>query len=272
MRRSWTDEDLRAAVACSKSHKATLEQLGLSPRGNNHYEIKARIRALGLDVSHFRQSSGATYPWTEEQLRVAVIDAASLVQILERLGVEINVRYLAKVARHARTIGLRITGRRWRTRQWSDAQLREAVATSRSVRSTIGKLGLVPAGGNYDQVQRRIRELALDTAHFTGTGWRRGLKFPNEPRVPLEEVLVAGRWTSSQKLKQRLIRLGLKPAACELCGWAERSPDGRLPIELDHINGDHDDNRIENLRILCPNCHSLQPTHRGSNHRSRRLR
>jgi hypothetical protein len=271
MRRSWTDEDLRGAVACSKNYKGTLERLGLSPRGNNHYEIKSRIRVLGLDVSHFRQSQQPSYPWTEEQLRIAIVGAASQVQVLERLGVAVEVRYLAKLARHVRWLGLHISnvGRKCK---WTDAELREAIATSRSVRSTIGKLGLVPAGGNYDQVRRRIRELALDTAHFTGTGWRRGLKFPDEPRVPLEQLLVAGRWTSSQKLKQRLIRLGLKPAACELCGWAQRSPDGRLPIELDHINGDHDDNRIENLRILCPNCHSLQPTHRGSNHRSRRLR
>jgi len=42
-----------------------------------------------------------------------------------------------------------------------------------------------------------------------------------------------------------------------------KTPDGYLPLELDHINGDHHDNRLENLRILCPNCHSLKPTHRG---------
>ncbi|MGB4076287.1 MAG: HNH endonuclease [Minisyncoccia bacterium] len=38
-----------------------------------------------------------------------------------------------------------------------------------------------------------------------------------------------------------------------------------MPVELDHVNGDRHDNRIENLRILCPNCHSLKPTHRGRN-------
>ncbi|KKQ13143.1 MAG: hypothetical protein US27_C0015G0001, partial [Candidatus Moranbacteria bacterium GW2011_GWF1_36_78] len=49
------------------------------------------------------------------------------------------------------------------------------------------------------------------------------------------------------------------------CGWHKVSKDGRLPLELDHINGDSKDNRIKNLRVLCPNCHSLKPTHRGRN-------
>lgn len=56
---------------------------------------------------------------------------------------------------------------------------------------------------------------------------------------------------------------------CELCDWAEMAEDGRIPVELDHINGDRYDNRIKNLRILCPNCHSLQSTHRGKNQKRR---
>jgi hypothetical protein len=151
-------------------------------------------------------------------------------------------------------------------RRWTDDQLRAAVANARGMRSAIAALGLIPAGGNYVQVERKIRELEIDTSHFRGHGWSRGLSLP--PR-PLDSVLVAGRWTQSQRLKKRLIRAGLKTAACEMCGWAQRSADGRLPIELDHINGDKFDNRLENLRILCPNCHSLQPTHRGSNQKRR---
>lgn len=58
---------------------------------------------------------------------------------------------------------------------------------------------------------------------------------------------------------------GLKQPRCELCGWETLAPDGRLPLELDHVNGVRTDHRLENLRILCPNCHSLQPTHRGLN-------
>ena len=130
-------------------------------------------------------------------------------------------------------------------------------------------LKLVPAGGNYAQINDRISELSLDTTHFTGKGWNIGLQFNPKPREPLESILVKGRRFQSNSLKKRLFVAGLKERRCELCGWCEVSVDGRIPVELDHINGDHTDNRIENLRILCPNCHSLQSTHRGLNKKVR---
>lgn len=152
-----------------------------------------------------------------------------------------------------------------RKRSWSDQELIDAVENSYSIRSVIIKLRLIPAGGNYDQVNERIKQLGLNTSHFTGMGWNVGLKFVPNPMLPLDQVLVIGRRCQSHSLKKRLFIAGLKDRKCELCGWAEKSIDGRIPVELDHINGDHSDNRIENLRILCPNCHSLQPTHRGRN-------
>lgn len=150
-------------------------------------------------------------------------------------------------------------------RSWNDEQLIKAVKENFSYRAVIKALNLIPAGGNYTQVQIRARTLGLSTAHFTGPRWNKGKTYHTSTRPLLETLLVEGGGAQSYKLKKRLYESGLKQPKCELCGWAEVSIDGRIPLELDHINGIHSDNRIENLRILCPNCHSLQPTHRGKN-------
>lgn len=152
-----------------------------------------------------------------------------------------------------------------RKKRWNVDQLKTAVEESKSIRQVIEKLGLIPAGGNYDQVNRYIKLLGLKIDHFTGKVWNKGLKIYRKPLIPLEKILVKNSSFQSYKLKKRLFDNGLKPRHCEICGWAAVSPDGRMPLELDHINGHKTDNRIENLRILCPNCHSLQSTHRGRN-------
>lgn len=158
-------------------------------------------------------------------------------------------------------------------RRWSDDDLKKAVAESFSYRSVIIKLGLVPAGGNYQHVLRTVADLGIQTDHFMGKGWNKGWEFdPRKKQVALVDWLINGSTVQSNTLKRRLFKEGLKTPKCELCGWEEMSIDGRVPVELDHINGDHEDNRLENLRILCPNCHSLQLTHRGKNKKVRYAR
>ncbi|KKS84717.1 MAG: H-N-H endonuclease F-TflIV [Candidatus Gottesmanbacteria bacterium GW2011_GWB1_43_11] len=156
-------------------------------------------------------------------------------------------------------------------RTWTIQQLKDAVKNSPSYRQVLTKLHLREAGGNYDQLKKYVRELNLNIGHFTGKVWNKGLRGIGKPLHTLEEVLVLGSTYQSYSLKRRLFKSNLKSKECEKCGWAKKAVDGRLPLELDHINGDRHDNRLENLRILCPNCHSLEPTHRGRN-RSKNLK
>lgn len=159
-----------------------------------------------------------------------------------------------------------------RRRRWTSEQLVVAVRDSSSLRQVIARLGLIEAGGNYEQVKRYIKEHGLSTAHFKGMAWNKGMRGLGKPFIPTKDILINGSYFQSFKLKKRLFDEGIKEKKCEECGWAQYTPDGYLPLELDHINGDRHDNRLINLRVLCPNCHSMKPTHRGRNRNNRGCR
>jgi hypothetical protein len=148
-------------------------------------------------------------------------------------------------------------------RKWTIEQLKLAVKTSRSYRQVLVKLNLRAAGGNYDQLRKYVTEYKLSTKHFTGKHWKKGMHGIGKAVIPLHKVLRKNTYIQSFQLKKRLFIAGMKTPWCEDCGWAQRTKGGHLPLELDHINGDKHDNRLRNLRVLCPNCHSLKPTHRG---------
>ena len=83
-----------------------------------------------------------------------------------------------------------------------------------------------------------------------------------EARIPTSYYLESKKPITSHKLRLRLIRDGYKNSSCEICGLTEWN-GVPAPLELDHINGVHGDNRLENLRILCPNCHAQTATSNG---------
>lgn len=149
-----------------------------------------------------------------------------------------------------------------KTRTYTDEQFIEAVETSKSIRQVLNKLGLKEAGGNYECVKERVKTLGLTIDHFHGQGWNKGQKLP--PKRPIAYYLQENKRVTSNSLRKRLIAEGLKEHKCESCGITEWMGNP-APIELDHINGNHHDNRLENLRILCPNCHAQTETYRGKN-------
>ena len=140
----------------------------------------------------------------------------------------------------------------------------EAIKTSKSIAQVCKTLGLKCAGGNYKTIKDFIRENNIDTSHFTGQGWNVGLKFKPNKQMPLSDILKENSKYQSYKLKNRLIESGLKEYKCECCKNTEWNGKP-IPLEVHHINGDNTDNRIENIQILCPNCHAQTDNYRGRN-------
>lgn len=148
---------------------------------------------------------------------------------------------------------------------YTDEQFIEAVKTSLSIAEVCRKLGIKAVGGNYLTIKNKIAKLNLDTSHFTGKAWNQGLRYKVlVPAKPLSEILVENCPYQSYKLAIRLEKEGLKEHKCEICQnteWLGQS----IKLELHHINGNHNDNRLENLQLLCPNCHSFTDNYRGKN-------
>ena len=145
-------------------------------------------------------------------------------------------------------------------RKYTAEELRLAVSDSYSLRQTLIKLGVAPFGGNYDVLRRAIEFYNLDTDHFTGQAWNRGKSA--RPRVELSQYLRKNSAIQSNKLRLRLLKAGVFAhccSSCDLTHWKGQA----IPLELDHINGDNRDNRLSNLRLLCPNYHAQTPTYRG---------
>lgn len=149
--------------------------------------------------------------------------------------------------------------------KYTNEQFIDAVSTSLSIAEVCRKLGIKVAGGNYATIQNKIKELNLDTSHFTGKVWNKGKRYKLLcSSKSLDEILKENTPYQSYRLSKRLISAGLKEYKCECCGnttWLEQP----IKLELHHINGDHNDNRLENLQLLCPNCHAYTDNYRGKN-------
>lgn len=146
------------------------------------------------------------------------------------------------------------------TQKYNKKVLQNAADKSHSIADILKIFELKVAGGNYQTIRNKLYELNINTDHFTGQGWNKGKKFP--PKRAIEDYLNNKYTIKSYNLKKRLVGEGVKNYSCEKChinSWLGT----KLTLELDHIDGDHHNNNLENLQILCPNCHSQTPTFRN---------
>jgi hypothetical protein len=145
-------------------------------------------------------------------------------------------------------------------------EFKQIIKDSHSIGEATEKCGIINKGRNYQTIHRRIKIENIDCGHFVSNFdkiSRRG----KGSLIPLEKVMVENSNYSRKSLKKRLLKLGMLENNCSLCGISPIWNKINLVMILDHINGIFNDNRIENLRLICPNCNSQLDTHCGKRNR-----
>lgn len=146
-------------------------------------------------------------------------------------------------------------------RKYTKKQLEGAVKEALSKRQVLIFLGIVPAGGNYQTLDKALKEFEIDISHFIGKRVpsinKKGLI-----KTATEEYLNNKVKILSWKLKNRLIKEKILQPICTGCGL-DKWMGTNIPLELHHIDGDCNNNQLTNLCLLCPNCHALTDNYRG---------
>lgn len=144
---------------------------------------------------------------------------------------------------------------------WNDPDvIREALATSSCTSEVLAKGGIRGGMSNYDRLRRACEYHGIPLEF--GRQWRASHWIPNEEIFVENSKYVF----NSIPLKKRLLDAGRLENVCSGCGVGPEWNGQSLTLQLDHINGISNDHRYENLRILCPNCHSQTPTYSGRRH------
>jgi hypothetical protein len=200
---------------------------------------------------------------SEEALREAVRASRTLTEALERLGVDPRSGSRKYLRGRMRRLGID-TSHFEREVKWTREVLQSAVSASHTMAEVLRRLGLDPVGGNHAHISRRLSVYGIDTSHLDRSS-RRAARVPR-PRHQ-DWPLVRQEPGAARRIKNPLLRKAIRaaglPERCSDCGNPGEWQGEQLMLEVDHVNGDWSDNRLPNLRFLCPNCHATTDTYRG---------
>ncbi len=231
--------------------------------------VRRRLAHYGIDTSHFVDEPlppRARRSYSRARLEAAAARSASVREVLEHLGYPPDDSPYGHVRRKLDEFGIDTRhftrGRGRGPGVLAREPLSAAVSAATSIAGVLRLLGLADAGSGRALVRRSLAHHALSTDHFTGQAHFRGTVSPR--RRSAEQILrrdggPGTRRTGTRQLRRALDDMGV-PHLCGECGTGEIWQGGRLVLEIDHINGDRWDNRRENLRYLCPSCHSQTRT------------
>ncbi|MCH6160480.1 HNH endonuclease signature motif containing protein [Streptomyces marispadix] len=274
----YSDEQIARAVASSTTLREVVGKLGARPSTGTLSHIRRRVAAAGLDVSHFpglnrSEAIGPELPFSDDELTKAARSVRSLRALARALGVPDDGRSRAALRRMLREAGADVSHFTHARVALPEGDLRQAVERSVSYAGVLRELGLPVTEANRMKVRRRAHRLDLDDGHF-----RRPAKREPQPvstgRAASDVLRVRPDGlprVRHERLRRALDDAGV-PYVCVRCANSGSWQGERLTLQIDHINGDWRDNRRENLRYLCPNCHAVTGTWCGRNRGRRRRR